>query len=149
MAISGREIWFWSKAALVAGAAGWATSHFSLLVGIGIPEIRNGAGVIAQLSGTMLGFVLAALAILLTVVNTRLIRNMQRTGHFSVLLRRMLICLLSFGATTVAGAAFLFAPQVTLPWCSALIALTLFSVVTLGDVCWKFWVVLHNLSPAP
>lgn len=149
MVISGKEIWFWSKAVAVAGAAGWATSHFALLNGLDAGTIRNGAGVIAQLAGTMLGFVLAALAILLTVVNTKLIRNMQRTGHFAVLLRRMLVCLLSFALTTVVGAGFLFSPEVTRAGASALIGISLFALISLGDVCWKFWIVLHNLKPGP
>lgn len=143
-----REIIFWSKCAIPAWAVGRALWYWSLLQGLGAGDIRTAAGVVAQLSGTMLGFVLAALAVLTTVLDTVLVRNMQRTGHFRLLLRRMLCSIAAFGLSTVGGAIIMFLPNPHEWQACTLIALTTLAIAVLVDVCTKFWFVLRNLTPA-
>lgn len=94
----------------------------------------------------MLGFVLAALAILTTLGNTTLVANMQHTGHFSMLLKRMFGSVVAFGLVTVAGAALLFVPTLDIKWIYPLIGIAIFSIILLADVCRKLWLVLENLS---
>lgn len=141
-----REVLFWGKCAVVAAAAASFAFHRDLLVGLTAADARAGASVISQLSGTMLGFVLAALAILTTLGNTPLVANMQITGHFSVLLRRMLGSVAAFGLATLAGAVLLFVPTVQINWIYPLIGVATFAVILLADVCRKLWLVLENIS---
>jgi hypothetical protein len=110
-------------------------------------DVRSGTGVIAQIASTLLGFVLAALAILATVLNTRLLRNMQRTGHYQVLLRRMFYCVLTFGVITVAGLIVLFIPTLQVKHAYVMMFLSVFAFQSLVDVCQKFWIVLSRLHP--
>src|SRR5437899_2263891 len=81
---------FWIKCLVGGAVLGYAGWHFEILNAFTGGELRNSVGVVAQIAATMLGFVLAALAILLTIAGTRLLRNMQRTGHYGHLLSRML-----------------------------------------------------------
>jgi hypothetical protein len=143
-----RETIFWSKCVAVAWAAGHAVWYWSLLKGLEPGDMRTAAGVVAQLSGTMLGFVLAALAVLTTVLDTVLVRNMQRTGHFRVLLRRMLCSIGAFGLATIGGAVIIFVPKPQEWHACVLIGFTTLAIAVLLDVCSKFWFVLRNLTPA-
>lgn len=141
-----KEVVFWVKSAIVATALVAGAYYYQVLATLQVPDARTGASVLAQLSGTMLGFVLAALAILTTLGNTTLVANMQRTGHFSVLLRRMFGSVLAFGLVTVAGSILLFVPSLEIKWIYPLIGTAIFSVILLADVCRKLWLVLENLS---
>lgn len=148
MNISVRAIIFWSRSFGVAFAAAHGLWYWSVLQGLEVGDLRSAAGVVSQLSGTMLGFVLAALAILTTVLDTVLVRNMQRTGHFRVLLSRMLFCIVAFGLATIYGAGMIFLPSPSEAHACVLIGLTVLALQLLFDVCWKFWFVLRGLTPA-
>jgi hypothetical protein len=139
---------FWSKCVAVAGAVSYAGFHWCVFHGLADADLRTASGVVAQIGATMLGFILAALAILATVVNTKLVRNMQRTGHYQLLLRRMFVCVLAFGFVTLAGIAVLFVPKVETTYAYLLAAVGLFALTLLADVSRKFWIVLHHLHPS-
>lgn len=138
---------FWSKCAIASSIAALIAWYCGILQQLSPADLRTAAGVISQIGSTMLGFVLASLAILATLVNTRLVRNMQRTGHYRVLLRRMFGSVSAFGLLTLAGLIFLFLPTVHIPYVYPFIALIIFSVLLLLDVLLKFWTVLHHLHP--
>lgn len=147
MPILGQEMLFLSKCAIASLIAAGGAWYLDIFQQLDAATFRNAAGIVAQIGATMLGFVLAALAILATVVNTRLIRNMQRTGHYRVLLRRMFGAVAAFGFVTIAGLVFIFMPTVQSIYVYPFIALILFSVLLLLDVSVKFWMVLHHLHP--
>lgn len=149
MSISVKEIVFWIKCIVVAGIVTWIAMARNLVEGLAASDMRSAVGVIAQLSGTMVGFVLAALAILTAMGDSPLIRNMLRTGHFQLLLRRMLVCMIVFGVTTLIGATYLFIPTLTDKHCYLLLSVSFFAMLLLSDVCRKFWIVLSNLNPVP
>lgn len=111
-----------------------------------IQDLRGLLGLLAQVSATMLGFLLAALAILASISGSRLIRNMQKTGHFVVMLNRFFVNTIAFGFSMVASisASLLYARIGD----GALIAsgLFVFSCLLLCDVGWRFWLVLTELS---
>ncbi len=72
---------------------------------------------------------------------------MQRTGHFRKLLRCFLINSVAYGvAMACAFWALISKAYFPIP---ALIALTTFAFASLLliDVCWRFWLVLHSLTP--
>jgi hypothetical protein len=137
---------FWVKSAVVSAVLAFCGQHYDLLATLAVGDAKTAAGVLSQLSGTMLGFVLAALAILTTLGNTTLVANMQHTGHFSMLLKRMFGSVVAFGLVTVAGAALLFVPTLDIRWIYPLIGIAIFSIILLADVCRKLWLVLENLS---
>jgi len=149
MSISDKEIVFWIKCIVVAGFVTWLAVSRDLVEGLAAGDMRSAVGVIAQLSGTMVGFVLAALAILTAMGDSPLIRNMLRTGHFQLLLRRMLVCMIVFGVSTLIGATYLFIPVLTSIHCYVLLSISFFAMLLLSDVCRKFWIVLSNLNPVP
>lgn len=143
----GSEIKFWSKRLLVSAFLVFISYKLDLLEGLASSDIRAAANAMAQMSVTMLGFILAALAILISVANSRLIRNMQKTGHYRVLVRRLFGCLTLFGMLAIASLILLFTsvlyPSYTYPY---LTLLTL-SIAALCDVARKFWMVLIHLHP--
>ena len=145
MNILGKDLAFWVKCAIVAATFSYAGYYFDMLVNLNPESARNGASVLSQLSGTMLGFVLAALAILTTLGNSTLVANMQQTGHFPMLLKRMFGSVMAFGLVTLSGAILLFVPQVQINWIYPLVGVSIFSVILLIDVFRKLWVVLEAL----
>lgn len=149
MRTSGREMLFWIKCLSGAGILTWVLMRYSLLNNLAQADMRSAAGVVASLSGTMLGLILAALAILASVANTTLIRNMSRTGHFQFLLRRMVVCIAAFGVTTLVGIGMLFVPVISVQHCYVLLGIGFLAMEFLADVCMKFWIVLSNLYPLP
>lgn len=147
MSISVKATIFWSRCATVALASAYLVWYYDLLKGLESPDIRAAAGIIAQLSGTMLGFILAALAILTTILGEPLVRNMQRTGHFRVLMSRMLSCIAIFGIATVQGTVVVFWYAPDERFACAMLGTTILAIQLLIDVCRKFALVLRNLNP--
>ena len=140
------EIKFWSSRICIALAFSVIVWKFDLVDGLSSDDARTAAGVVAQIGATMLGFVLASLAILVSVSNTKLLRNMRKTGHYSVLVARMFACIAAFGSLAVAGVPMLFAPTLHLEYVYPLITLMSLAVLLLYDVARKFWMVLKYLN---
>lgn len=137
---------FWSKCVFVSALAGWFAWHFRLFEALKPEDLRTLLGIAAQVAVTMLGFVMAALAILSTVAGTRLVRNMQKTGHYEHLLQRMLGSVVAFALLAAGSFATLFfatLPELTI---YVLLALSLFAGITLADVLRKFWIVMRTLA---
>lgn len=138
---------FWSKsvvAAIVATSLGW---HYDFFNSLGEPELRSVSSVIAQIGASMLGFILAALSVLTAVANTRLLRNMMRTGHYGVLLQRMYGCIVALGVVTVFALGFLFMPTINNFLAYPLAGLGILSTILVSDMLQKFWMVLSHLRP--
>lgn len=109
-------------------------------------DLRTLLGLLAQVSATMLGFLLAAMAILASISGTRLIRNMQKTGHFSVLLHRFFVNTIAFGISMVIAIA---ASMLNVRIADGTILSTsifFFSCLLLCDVGWRFWLVLTEIG---
>lgn len=138
----------WTKLSIVISAIfGWELWAISLFTQMSSDNLRGFLGLIAQISATMLGFLLAALAILASISGHRLLRNMQKTGHYQVLLERFLINTIAYGAAMMAAmAAFLFEKHLSI---STLISsvIFVFSTLLLCDIGYRLWLVLRNLSP--
>jgi len=142
----GSEIAFWSRQLLlpilVAGIVWYADPMDSLAT----QEIKSAIGVVVQTAVTMLGFVLASLAVLATIAQTKLVRNMSKTGHYGLLLNRMFYCLVVFGVVAVFGMALLFTPTISKTAALLVIALTVLAAVMLKDVLLKLKMVLSALA---
>jgi uncharacterized membrane protein len=130
-------------------AASYGAWHYDILKELHDSDLRSAAGIIAQIGATMLGFVLAALSILATIANTRLLRNMQRTGHYRILLQRMFGAFVAFGIVTLAGLLMVFTPKLQPIFSYILLGLIMLAAILLVDVSRKFWIVLHHIHPEP
>lgn len=114
---------------------------------IGANDLRAIASTAAQIAATMMGFLLAALAILASIANMRLLRNMQRTGHYQVLLGRMLISAAYFFIGLVFYMTVLVIPEQIshpIPIGSGFLIASCYALL---DATVKFSVVLFSLKP--
>lgn len=130
-------------AAILGFGAHWLRVLHALTSG----GLLNGIGVVVETSVTMLGFVLATVAILGSVLNTRLLRNMQKTNHYAVLIGRMFFAIVVLGITALLGIVFIFHPAFNRVFPYVLLGLVLLSAFLLGDMIRKFWKVMMYLHP--
>lgn len=132
---------------LVAGAViALASWHFGWAPGLPDQSAVLGfAGSVASIAATMLGFMLAALAVLASISNTTLVERMKKTGHYDDLLHTIFFGSLLFLAIVLGGFALLFgAPPVR--WLLAvMLGLHMAALVSLADIGRKFYLVLCNL----
>lgn len=78
------------------------------LWGLDEPRLLGVATTLSGLSGTLLGFLVAALSVLVAVSDKPLIRNMRKTGHFTVLLKNLFGAAVAFLLTLIFAGASLF-----------------------------------------
>lgn len=141
----------WSKTSLVICVlAGWLIWKYGLLTPVIIQNGGNDArtllGLLAQISVTMLGFLLAALAILASISGHRLIRNMQKTGHYKVLLNRFFANVVAYGvAASIALIAYVTKTSLSTATLLAVLSI-LYASLLLVDLGWRFWLVLTHLG---
>jgi hypothetical protein len=106
-------------------------------------------GTAAQVSVSMMGFMLAALAILASITDRPLLKNMANMGHFKDLLLSL------FTACAVYMCSFLIAGSVLvlgdygLHWREFMFASLCSNIVATLQIGWKFWKVLSNLNVSP
>ncbi|MEN7430399.1 hypothetical protein VA599_06545 [Chromobacterium sp. TRC.1.1.SA] len=138
----------WTKwSVLICLLIGWGVWKYNLLSRLSASDARTFLGLLAQVSVTMLGFLLAALAILASIAGHRLVRNMQKTGHYRVLLSCFFIDTVAYGfAAAVALVAYLANTHLILGTLLAMVSF-LFASLLLLDVGWRFWLVLTHLGP--
>ncbi|NUZ07660.1 hypothetical protein [Piscinibacter koreensis] len=105
-------------------------------------------GTVASVSATMLGFLLAALAVLASINHTHLVRMMRQTGHYKDLLHTVFASCATFLLCLLLG--FTLALGFEIPgWTrGAIVPAHLAALASLVDVGRKFWLVLCNLREA-
>jgi len=110
--------------------------------------LRQGASAVASVGATMLGFVLAILAILVSLADRRLIRNMHKTGHFRSLVSRLFSVAIYFGAVTVLALICLVLSDMILRTLLGVsLGFTASSVLQLAIAGRTLWRVLERLAP--
>lgn len=105
-------------------------------------------GTVASVGATMLGFLLASLAVLASINHTHLVSMMRKTGHLDDLIATIFFGCVAFLACTVSGfvLAFGYSPP---EWARVgVIALHAAALASLLDVGRKFRLVLANLRNA-
>lgn len=121
-------------------------------------DIRNAVNVIAGASATILGFLVSSGALLYAVMNTRLVRNLQRTKHFEKLLGSLFFDGLCFLVALIVGLLCLFLSDKAMlseaqgvSWLTAGIYTMIFAnavayilLVPLGH---DMWILLSNIKP--
>lgn len=103
-------------------------------------------GTVASVGSTMLGFMLATLAVLASINHTHLVAMMKQNGHYDDLLLTVFVGALTFLLCAVTGFALIFGAPASALLTSAIVGLHIAAVVSLMDVGRKFWLVLANLS---
>ena len=129
---------------VMAGAAAWWLGVYPM------PAVDAAAalgGTLASVGATMLGFMLAALAVLASINHTHLVNMMRTTGHYHDLLVTLFTGCALFLLCTMSG--FLLVFNVTpRPWLMAgIVGLHASALVSIVDIGRKFWMVLVNLRP--
>lgn len=108
-------------------------------------ETSQFGGSVASIAVTMLGFMLAALAVLASINHTQLIAMMKKTGHYQELLGNLFVGCVLFLLCAVFGYALLFGAP-ALNWLLALgLGLHAGALAAVIDAGRKFWLVLSNL----
>ena len=102
-------------------------------------------GTVASISTTMLGFMLAALAVLASINHTHLVSMLRAYGHYRDLLLTMMIGGLLFMACAILGFTLLFGMPAETKLLCALVSLHVAALVSLIDIGRKLWFVLANL----
>jgi hypothetical protein len=105
------------------------------------------AATLASVAATMLGFIIAALAILASIAGMRLLRNMQRTGHYQNLLARLMLCAAAFAFLLCFSLAAMFVPVSWPPVWQCVFGSMAASILTFLDAMRKFAGVLFALRP--
>jgi hypothetical protein len=132
---------------IVVGAGVSAALWRTELPALAAEPMRQVASTIAQIAATMMGFLFAALAILASIANMRLLRNLQRTGNFQVLLGRMLIAATAFFFLMIFAIVVMVSPSFLSHELAMGIGLLIASCFALVDATMKFAVVLFSLKP--
>lgn len=114
----------------------------------GLASVTTAMGVLAQIAATMLGFMMAVLAILASIANTRLVRNMQRSGHFHRMLVRIFVDNLGFACLTLSALAISFRPDKVLVLAPWVFGVTAFSSMLFLGALVMLWQTLANLKPS-
>lgn len=120
--------------------------HFNWFDELDSAAIRAAASVAAQVSATLLGFLITGLSILASVSGNRLLKKMQESGHYQVLLKKIFVVSIWYASSLVIGCWTVISPF-NLLFVSAYISLFVFlsSILMLGDIGWRFWLVLTNI----
>ncbi len=106
-------------------------------------------GTLAQVAGTMLGFMLTALAVIASITNTELVRRMRSTGHYNELLQNLFCGSLLFLFCAVLSLLSLLGVSLPPFAMAALFGLHIAALVELLIIGWQFWLTLRNLNPIP
>lgn len=118
---------------------------------LGLPmpaaDLSDIAGVAAGVSGTLLGFLITAVALLTSVMDRKLVANMRMTGHYQRLVKEtfhtciMLLCVLVVSVVSM----FLSACNMQIAFV-VLAFFSLLSLIYLVETGWRFSNVFIELS---
>ncbi|MDP3822871.1 MAG: hypothetical protein Q8R33_15475 [Burkholderiales bacterium] len=130
---------------IVGSAAAWAARVLQW-VAIADSDLMQVAGTLAQVACTMLGFLLAALAVLASINHTHLVQMMKRTGHYRDLLLTLFVGCIAFLVCTLMSLLVLFGLRPGPDYLACLAGANVAAMFALTDSGRKFWMVLRNLQ---
>lgn len=131
---------------LAVAATGLASWHYGWAPSLpDAAAVLGFAGSVASIAATMLGFMLAALAVIASISNTSLVERMKKTGHYDDLLQTIFVGCMFFLAIALCGFALLFGAPPERWLLAVLMGLHAAALVSLVDIGRKFRLVLVNL----
>lgn len=130
---------------VIALASAWALNFLGW-----VPEPKENDraalfGTLAQVAGTMLGFMLAALAVVASINHTHLVKMMRKTGHYRSLLVTLFSGALVFLVCAVMSLLALLGVPADERYMAILLGLHIAALCALSLAGWQFWLVLSNL----
>lgn len=142
---------------LVAGVVSWVVLKYANPAGELTGEelnalsanLRTLGGTVAQIAASMAGFILASLALLLSLSERELIKRMSVSGHLHVLLLRMKLSILLCLVLTVGGVTYIVIPELGTQHLYVAAAALVPVALSVLDVLWKLVMVFFFLSPLP
>ncbi len=96
----------------------------------------------------MLGFLLAALAVVASITNSDLLKRMRTTGHYDELLQNLFLGAFLFLTCTVLSLLVLLGVQLPQILMATLFGLHVAALFVLLIVGWQFWLTLRNIDRA-
>lgn len=128
-------------------AVGLFSYHYALNIIDGSRDQQISVlGTIAQISVSMMGFMLAALAILASISDKPLIKNMANLGLFKDLLLSLFTACSIYMISFLISASVLVLGDFGMHWKDILLGAVCSSIVATVQIGWKFWKVLSNLN---
>ncbi|MBF0402073.1 MAG: hypothetical protein HQL90_15080 [Magnetococcales bacterium] len=132
--------------AYLAGFAGGVTAYYKL-VPFGDAHYYTVAGILASVSGTVLGFIIAAMAILASVEKTLLIKNLRRVGYYTQLIWEFFNAAVFFFSALILSIVCLFLIPPSLAWA---LSGVFWAIVTASGFLlvagYHFYLVVSNLD---
>lgn len=99
-----------------------------------------------SVSATMLGFMLAALSVLVSISGLDFVKNLMIGNHYKDLLQNLFLGCFEILLLLIFSLVLLFGNGFNLLFSSVYISLLIACVVMLVEVGYKFWLVLKNIS---
>jgi hypothetical protein len=131
--------------AIVVASGFWMARKFGW-PSVDAKDIQTVVATIAQIGSTMLGFMLAALAVLASINHTHLLKMMKRSGHYRDLLLTLFAGCVAFLACTIVCICILFGVEPSVDLMAGLVGLCVGALFSVLDSGRKFWMVLKNLQ---
>jgi hypothetical protein len=121
--------------------------HYRICIACGsLDQQISILGTLTQVSVSMMGFMLAALAILASISDKPLIKHMANMGLYrDLLLSLFTACAVYMSSFLIAGSVLVLGDY-GLHWKEILFATLCASIVATVQIGWKFWKVLSNLN---
>jgi hypothetical protein len=118
-----------------------------LFAGYDVARLYNLANTLATVSGVLFGFLLTAIAMMISLPDRRLIANMRLTGHYRVLMKGTLrACGAHFAALAISLLAA-FSEGRFLEWAVMLaLSVEVFAILRTAQAGRRFWLVLEALE---
>ncbi len=102
-------------------------------------------GAVASVGATLLGFMLAAMAVLASINQTHLVAMMRKYGHYDDLLGTLFMGCVLMLACTISGFVVLFGMTLSVHVIAVILGLHVAALFSLLDVGRKFRLMLSNL----
>lgn len=109
-------------------------------------EIVTTISTAAQISATMMGFMLTALAILASISNSNFTSNMAIQGHYSDLVNHLSLAALTYFLLFICSMLILFTGDFQSVIKNIMFGLAFGSIIATIQVIYKLWFVLKNIK---
>jgi len=132
---------------LLAATASFVAWRYQLAPAMPVNDKATVFSTLGQIAGTMLGFMLATLAILASINDADLVKKMRDSGHYDELSQTIFAGCFLFLIATVVSVWFLFVDGTHEIMMSVLVGSYVGAILVLLVVGWQFWLTLRNLTP--
>lgn len=121
--------------------------YFCLGQGLSDERMRAAAGALGNTSGTMLGFLVTATAIVTALTGRRLVKNMVKTGHYTNLVDGTFgACVLLLVTTIMSRVAIFMSNNQLDAWLGAMIFLSSLATIYLLEAGYRFAKIVKHVS---